>query len=75
MREFWISHIKKYNPVLSYKERLYLDNRNKNVNLALRFVDPITLDDDFWNKSFKEQNTIILDKILKLKNLLYILCK
>lgn len=75
MRELWISHIKKYNPLLSYKERLYLDNRNKNVNLALRFVDPITLDDDFWHKSFDEQNTIILDKIIKLKNLLYILYK
>jgi len=74
LREKWINHIKSNNINLSEKQKLHLESRSKNVNLALRFVDTIKLGDPFWDKSLKEQNSIILDKIIKLKPILSFLC-
>lgn len=75
LRDKWINHIKANNHSLSEKQKVHLDSHSINVNLALRFVDTITLKDAFWNKSFKEQNTMLLEKILKLKPMLRFLCQ
>jgi hypothetical protein len=75
LREKWIYHIAVNNTYLSEKQKAHLYSRSKNVNCALRFVDTITLNDDFWNMSFKEQNSMILEKIIKLKPLLSFLCQ
>jgi hypothetical protein len=76
LREKWINHIKANNPFLSEKLKNDLEhNYSKSVSLALRFVDPITLNDGFWDKSFKEQNNVFLEKIVKLKPLIRLLCQ
>lgn len=69
-REKLINHIKANNPYLSEKQKQHLEKRSKNVNLALAFGDSISLNNIFWDKSFKQQNNIILEKIIKLKPLL-----
>ena len=70
LREKWINHIKTKNTYLSEKQKYHLETHSKNINLALAFSDTILLNDDFWDKSFKEQNNIIIEKIIKLKPLL-----
>ena len=70
LREKWINHIKMKNTNISEKQKYHLETHSKNINLALSFSDIISLNDDFWDESFKEQNNIILDKIIKLKPLL-----
>lgn len=62
LRKKWINHIKTNNHSLSEKQKDHLDSHSKNVNFALRFVDTLTVNDAFWNKSFKEQNTMLLEK-------------
>jgi len=69
-REKWLNHINRNNPYLSERQKKHLETRSKNVNLALIFVDQISLNDIFWDKSFKEQNKLILEKIFRLKPLL-----
>jgi hypothetical protein len=75
IREKWINHIIANNHSLSEKQKVILKSRSINLNCALRFVDTITLNDVFWDNSFKEQNNIILEKIIKLKPLLTFLCE
>ena len=73
IRQKYIDFITHKNTVLSASQKKHLSLRSINLNFAMRLVDPIDLSCDFWNLNYTQQANYYLEKISKLKNIIYFL--
>jgi hypothetical protein len=70
LRIYWIAWIKEHNEHLTAAQRSHLDNKSKNLNLALRLVYSFERNNDVWGLPYLEQKARFDGEYRKLKPLI-----
>jgi len=70
LRIYWIAWIKEHSEHLTAAQRSHLDNKSKNLNLALRLVYSFERNNDVWGLPYLEQKARFDGEYRKLKPLI-----